>query len=366
MNSIEKGFEIKVVALEHFAVELCSNLFDLASNADMVAFNTLRGAQLDLKENLQSTSGIQLFVEVSLGLGTFTADTLRSSIRGVPMWAEWLRSDRVSWSQLPKETRVAFNIYAIRPEKSKSKAVLLGWGQFLLFDRLGFLKTGKQKLRLWLGTSVPPPKLTTGFVPENPDINALALHFEFESAPSGFAVAHDEPTDRGAASGRTRALQHVKPEKPVAEKIERLCLYDPMQQLSPEEKTMVWQNRFWVQSTAIPNSLVRLCEATNFFDNSAVRDLHQLVSTWGTLAPGEALELLGPNSADSRVRRFAVRCLRSLSDEDLCLYVLQLAHVLEFEAWHDSDLARFLVRLGFKKCFSRTHFLSFQCSWSEH
>ena len=44
------------------------------------------------------------------------------------------------------------------------------------------------------------------------------------------------------------------------------------------------------------------------------------------------------------MRAYAVSCLEPLSDEDLVMYMLQLVQVLKFEAFHDSALARFLLR----------------------
>lgn len=58
----------------------------------------------------------------------------------------------------------------------------------------------------------------------------------------------------------------------------------------------------------------------------------------------EALELLDSNFADNKVRAYAVRCLEELSDEELLDYLLQLTQVLKYESFHDSPLARFLLR----------------------
>ncbi len=44
------------------------------------------------------------------------------------------------------------------------------------------------------------------------------------------------------------------------------------------------------------------------------------------------------------MRAFAVTCLESLPDEQLEVYMLQLVQVLKFEPFHDSSLARFLLR----------------------
>lgn len=58
----------------------------------------------------------------------------------------------------------------------------------------------------------------------------------------------------------------------------------------------------------------------------------------------EALELLDSNFADTLIRQYAVRCLEALSDEELLDYLLQLTQVLKYESYHDSALARFLIK----------------------
>jgi phosphatidylinositol-4,5-bisphosphate 3-kinase len=48
--------------------------------------------------------------------------------------------------------------------------------------------------------------------------------------------------------------------------------------------------------------------------------------------------------ADSRVREYAVQRLESLTNDELQDYLLQLVQVLKYEPYHDSPLARFLLR----------------------
>ena len=56
------------------------------------------------------------------------------------------------------------------------------------------------------------------------------------------------------------------------------------------------------------------------------------------------MQLLDSRFADRQVREYAVKCLEDFSDADLTTYLLQLVQVLKYEPYHDSALARFLVR----------------------
>lgn len=65
---------------------------------------------------------------------------------------------------------------------------------------------------------------------------------------------------------------------------------------------------------------------------------------WPKLPVEKALELLDYAYADQNVRNFAVRCLMDVSDEDLSLYLLQLAQALKHENYLSCDLTEFLLR----------------------
>lgn len=62
------------------------------------------------------------------------------------------------------------------------------------------------------------------------------------------------------------------------------------------------------------------------------------------MSPEAALELLDANFGDESVRAWAVERLESLSDDTLVDYLVQLIQVLKYEPYHDSALARFLLR----------------------
>lgn len=68
-----------------------------------------------------------------------------------------------------------------------------------------------------------------------------------------------------------------------------------------------------------------------------------LLNKWPCLTPYKALELLDYAYPNPMVRSFAVNCLRSLRDEELGLYMLQLAQALKHEAYLENELVKFLL-----------------------
>nr|CCA21074.1 phosphatidyl inositol kinase (PIKB) putative [Albugo laibachii Nc14] len=80
--------------------------------------------------------------------------------------------------------------------------------------------------------------------------------------------------------------------------------------------------------------------------HDAVIEGYRLLKIWKQPSYLQALRLLSPSYADPKVRAYAVRCLHSLPDHRLKLYLLQLVQALKNERYHDSALARFLFFRG--------------------
>ena len=75
----------------------------------------------------------------------------------------------------------------------------------------------------------------------------------------------------------------------------------------------------------------------------SLRNLHDFVRDWDTYTISDALEMLGTD--DAYIRAYAVHEFDYLaSDRHVCAYMLQLTQVLKTEPFHDSALARFLLR----------------------
>lgn len=75
-----------------------------------------------------------------------------------------------------------------------------------------------------------------------------------------------------------------------------------------------------------------------------VAEATALIQQWPKLPVEKALELLDYAYADQNVRNFAVRCLKDVTDDDLSLYLLQLAQALKHENYLASPLTEFLLK----------------------
>lgn len=75
-----------------------------------------------------------------------------------------------------------------------------------------------------------------------------------------------------------------------------------------------------------------------------VAEATALIQQWPKLPVEKALELLDYAYADQNVRNFAVRCLRDVTDDDLSLYLLQLAQALKHENYLACPLTEFLLK----------------------
>lgn len=75
-----------------------------------------------------------------------------------------------------------------------------------------------------------------------------------------------------------------------------------------------------------------------------VAEATALVQQWPKLPVEKALELLDYAYADQNVRNFAVRCLKDVTDDDLSLYLLQLAQALKHENYLACPLTEFLLK----------------------
>lgn len=92
--------------------------------------------------------------------------------------------------------------------------------------------------------------------------------------------------------------------------------YAPSQPLTSEEKDLIWKFRFYL--TRDKRGLTKFLKSVTWRDPSEVKQaVEELLPQWTEIDTDDALELLGPNTVDSRVRAFAVKQL-SRADDDVC------------------------------------------------
>lgn len=96
--------------------------------------------------------------------------------------------------------------------------------------------------------------------------------------------------------------------------------YAPSQPLTSEEKDLIWKFRFYL--TRDKRGLTKFLKSVTWRDPSEVKQaVEELLPQWTEIDVDDALELLGPNTVDSRVRAYAVKQL-SRADDDVSVITI--------------------------------------------
>ncbi len=139
------------------------------------------------------------------------------------------------------------------------------------------------------------------------------------------------------------AHEDFSPTEEMRQELERVlhendCLSPP----SERKKVLLWCCR--EECAHHPELLPKFLQSVDWTNPDDVREVHHMLLIWRFGAPIEALELLDIMYSDTTVREYAVYRLTRLADDELLTILLQLVQVLKYEPYHDSALARFLVR----------------------
>ncbi|KAM4567297.1 phosphatidylinositol 4,5-bisphosphate 3-kinase catalytic subunit beta isoform 1-T4 [Odontesthes bonariensis] len=321
------------------------------------------------KVNAEETAKVQ--VRAGLFHGTELlckpAVSSESSGRSDHTWKDSRLEFDISVCDLPRMTRLCFAIYAVMDKVKKQKSTKnahlnkyqtirkagkvhypIAWVNTMVFDYKGQLKTGDIILHCW---SSFPDELEEmlnpiGTVQTNPyteNATALHIHFpEYSSHPIIFPP-FDKILEKAAEiasandcvpMGRGGKKFHIE----LKEIMER----DPLSQLCENEKDLIWTLRNDCRDN-FPQSLPKLLLSVKWSKHEDMAQLQALLQIWTKLSPRDALELLDFNYPDQYVREYAVGCLRSMSDEELSQYLLQLVQVLRYEPYYDCALTHFLL-----------------------
>uniref|UniRef100_A0AAQ4RTW9 Phosphatidylinositol-4,5-bisphosphate 3-kinase catalytic subunit beta n=1 Tax=Gasterosteus aculeatus aculeatus TaxID=481459 RepID=A0AAQ4RTW9_GASAC len=265
-----------------------------------------------------------------------------SSGRSDHTWNNSTLEFDLSVCDLPRMTRLCFAIYAVMDKVKKQKSTknlhtnkyqTIPWVNTMVFDYKGQLKTGDIILHCW---SSFPDELEEmlnpiGTIQTNPYTeNATALHIHFPEYMSHSVVF--PPFDKVRHRGWKKFNIELK------EIMER----DPLSQLCENEKDLIWTLRHDCKDY-FPQSLPKLLLSVKWSKHEDMAQLQALLQVWPKLSPRDALELLDFNYPDQYVRKYAVGCLRDMSEEELSQYLLQLVQVLRYEPYYDCALTHFLL-----------------------
>ncbi|XP_067110778.1 phosphatidylinositol 4,5-bisphosphate 3-kinase catalytic subunit gamma isoform isoform X2 [Osmerus mordax] len=306
--------------------------------------------------------GQQLLAQQKTSSKPFTEEVL---------WNTWLEFD-IRIRDLPKGARLSLQVSCgkTQPQTFKAstyqdnsggggegksgKSRLLYYVNLLLVDHRSLLRQGEFILHMWKmpeksedNSSVNADKLTSATNPEKDSSMAVAILLDKYCYP--VALPKSREVREAGAGAEAEGGERVQREMPnhLRKQFEAIVETDPLNPLSPEDKELLWH--FKHECMRHPRAYPKLLGSVKWGDQAAVLATHRLLEksvVWDRsgLDVGLAMQLLDCHYSDAHVRSMAVRKLETLGDDDVLRYLLQLVQAVKFEPYHDSALARFLLK----------------------
>lgn len=277
----------------------------------------------------------------------------------------WINT-KLDVANLPATARIAFMIVGTSKGPESVKVPLAGVSVTLV-DYCRQLVSGKMTFKLFphetLQVARDPIKfkghdaipdmlnLATCVPVENGDATAGVLTVEFDSYSAPViaeipTLAEVEDASRApyvGSPGRQSfsGVVYVPTADEIAD-IHRLEKKDTLYELKSEEITLLWKCRNYCSQ--YPKLLGKFLLTVSWMNAEAVEEAHRCLVIWSKPTPLEALGMLDIRYSDPLVREYAVNIINTLSDSSFEEIMLQLVQVLKYEAFHDSPLARMLLR----------------------
>jgi len=340
------------------------------------------------------------------------AQTTQIPLSGSPKWNQWLEFP-LKISQLPQESRICFDIAVF---SSTGDSQIIASTTLQIFDCVGEFRQGMNSLNLWpfyrheprltcaeefwglryhqghstneqmkefvakefAGLYLSLDKFSSAMFWSNRDTEMMSLmcmpkleEIEEEKQENKFnqiknkvlnhmkhlkgVLLNDELEESEKTTVYERHDWHDKPTNEDLTKLQKLLNLNPleMQELTEDEKYILLKcrNHYKSLSKALPIFLA----AIDWSNPEQVGEVHKMLKEWAPLTPQEALPLLDALYADEAVRLYAVERISNFSDDELGLYMLELAQALMFENLHFSPLSEFLLERSLSNPFMVGH-----------
>ena len=298
----------------------------------------------------RGATGVKMYVTASVCFGGEILANLEKQTASTPWnsnarWAEKLEFP-IAMCDLPREARACFTVWAA--DYSDAITAPVGWVSLMLMDFLGFARAGVVPLKLWPNDAANPIATCIDNLSGNHP-GTLFIELQHFAQPVRFPV---EPPGQDAVeicrqerSTSVWSLEDTEcpntiPEN-LAEEMERIVNADPLVTPSKEQKQLLWKYRLAL--VKFPAALPKYLMSVPWEHRENIWETHKLLQAWMPPDPTRALELLGSKFNDTRVRTYALECIRNIEDVELEEYVLQLVQVIKCEPYHISGIADFLL-----------------------
>ncbi|CAF1453833.1 unnamed protein product [Adineta steineri] len=306
-------------------------------------------------------------VKIIIGLYHGTQPLLPGSIiesRSVdtsnPDWQQEIKFN-ITLVNLPPASKLCCSIHFHRRRTSlliSDKWICIGWANLNVFNHNSCLIQGRQEVRFW-PTETNNSKITAsmyGFNERalagiNPDRSYPAIELEFPSYE--YQIATLSPHNGLAMQAQPKIKQLLRScafQDDLEETEEDTDFYDWLRsiefELTEQSRAELWDRRY--ECMHVPEALPRWLKCVNWSKRDDVLEAYKVVENWPTknIDPlMTALELLDIDYPDPFVRFSAVRLLDTRIDDDRLLpVILQIVQAFKNEPYHDSALAKFLLK----------------------
>jgi hypothetical protein len=185
---------------------------------------------------------------------------------------------------------------------------------------------------------------------ENPNFSAASqMSFELESFVR--PVIHKMVENINTVNNPNSYMINESDQRKILEIMEKT----PFEELNNYDKEVLWSNRYAL--TQIPSIIPKLLSCIDYKKPSHLKELEKILKLAKFLNPVQALELLTGKFLHESIRKFAVNSLQQANYFEVKDYIIQLVQAFKYEMYHDSHLARYLLKTAVKYPLSMGHYL---------
>ena len=276
-------------------------------------------------------------------LGKVVETSQVGRIDGSCLWNEKLTLP-VEVRKIPKGSKICFCLFQSRGLKKQSVA----WTNITVFDHKHFLRTGVLNLPLteWqseddtnngfnpLGSCLPKPM---SILQETAVLTiTFQKHEDIDCDQVGNRISEIGLDSLQTSPKRRSSKSHMC-------QLEELSKNNSLDTMTDQDKDLFRILRANC-SDSLPHTLPYVLKSVKWGDIDDVESMLTLIERWPLIPAEVAMSLLDASYPDIEIKVFVVKCLQNFSDDELSLYMLQLAQSLRNELYLYNPLVDFLLR----------------------
>lgn len=274
-----------------------------------------------------------------------------------PKFNQWINFNNMRYWELPKKTRLSFNIILTTMESIK---ITIGSVSINLFDEKGKLNSGIRDLNIWpfysidsrLGCmkeyfGVSKNRSQGNKINMNTLFSKIYIQIEDFSLPMFYTPRTNEDMGNNErdAQDKIKLIDAQVDNRDLA-MLKKYLHKNPLQDLSEHEKDILFKCREHYQT--LPSGLPLFLRSVRWNRPVQVNEVYKMLKHWAPMDPEDAICLLDAKFPDDRVRAYAVNQISKLSDDKVALYMIQFTQAILYEEQHLSPLAETLIEKAVK------------------